>query len=62
MNIAFLNSFIRLKSNHLRKLSNYVQGQEPEKGVREYFYYIDHQGMVRVPTKCANKLKSVVFR
>lgn len=24
----------------------YVQGQEPEPGVREYFYYIDHQGML----------------
>ncbi|KAK3933333.1 UPF0598 protein C8orf82-like protein [Frankliniella fusca] len=25
---------------------SYIQGQEPEKGVREYFYYIDHQGML----------------
>ena len=24
----------------------YVQGQSPRKGVREYFYYIDHQGQV----------------
>lgn len=24
----------------------YVQGQSPEKKIREYFYYIDHQGMV----------------
>lgn len=24
----------------------YVQGQSPEPRVREYFYYIDHQGMV----------------
>lgn len=24
----------------------YVQGQSPEKRVREYFYYIDHQGML----------------
>ena len=24
----------------------YVQGQEPESKVREYFYFIDHQGMV----------------
>ena len=25
----------------------YVQGQSPEPSIREYFYYIDHQGMVR---------------
>lgn len=24
----------------------YVQGQSPEPSIREYFYYIDHQGMV----------------
>lgn len=24
----------------------YEQGQSPESSVREYFYYIDHQGMV----------------
>lgn len=24
----------------------YVQGQSPEKNIREYFYFIDHQGMV----------------
>lgn len=24
----------------------YVQGQSPEPNVREYFYFIDHQGMV----------------
>ncbi|XP_073987568.1 UPF0598 protein CG30010 [Rhodnius prolixus] len=24
----------------------YVQGQSPEKNIREYFYYIDHQGML----------------
>lgn len=28
-----------------RRLS-YVQGQEPEPRVREYFYYVDHQGML----------------
>lgn len=26
---------------------HYIQGQEPEAKVREYFYFIDHQGMVR---------------
>ncbi|XP_025833011.1 UPF0598 protein CG30010 [Agrilus planipennis] len=29
----------------VRRIS-YVQGQEPEPKVREYFYYIDHQGML----------------
>lgn len=24
----------------------YVQGQSPETRIREYFYYIDHQGML----------------
>ena len=24
----------------------YTQGQSPEPSVREYFYYIDHQGML----------------
>lgn len=31
----------------IKRLVSYVQGQEPEPKVREYFYYIDHQGMVR---------------
>ncbi|XP_076765631.1 UPF0598 protein CG30010 [Xylocopa sonorina] len=29
-----------------RHCVNYVQGQSPEPRVREYFYYIDHQGML----------------
>lgn len=29
----------------LSKVS-YIQGQSPHKNIREYFYYIDHQGMV----------------
>jgi len=24
----------------------YVQGQSPQPRIREYFYYVDHQGMV----------------
>ncbi|XP_072936779.1 UPF0598 protein CG30010 [Epargyreus clarus] len=28
------------------RLIHYVQGQEPEPKIREYFYYIDHQGML----------------
>lgn len=31
---------------HLVKNLSYIQGQEPEPKIREYFYYIDHQGMV----------------
>ena len=27
-------------------ISSYVQGQSPGKGIREYFYYIDHQGQL----------------
>ena len=26
----------------------YVQGQSPSQGLREYFYFINHQGMVMV--------------
>ncbi|XP_041968427.1 UPF0598 protein CG30010 [Aricia agestis] len=29
-----------------RRYVTYIQGQEPEPRVREYFYYIDHQGML----------------
>lgn len=36
-------------NNKLRRIS-YVQGQSPEPKVREYFYYIDHQGMVSSET------------
>ncbi|XP_014358500.2 UPF0598 protein CG30010 [Papilio machaon] len=30
----------------LRRTIAYIQGQEPEPKIREYFYYIDHQGML----------------
>lgn len=33
-----------------KKNKSYIQGQEPEPKVREYFYFIDHQGMVSVYT------------
>jgi len=29
-----------------KRLVSYVQGQEPEPKIREYFYFIDHQGML----------------
>ena len=28
------------------RVIHYVQGQSPESRVREYFYYVDHQGQV----------------
>lgn len=31
--------------------SLYVQGQSPEPKIREYFYYIDHEGMVMLNIK-----------
>ncbi|CAG9860102.1 unnamed protein product [Phyllotreta striolata] len=37
------------KINHLKQFFRnltYIQGQSPEPKVREYFYYIDHQGML----------------
>ena len=31
----------------------YIQGQSPDPGVREYFYFINHQGMVSITiSKC----------
>lgn len=43
----FLRNF-KLMSKYKTYYStvSYVQGQSPEKKIREYFYYIDHQGMV----------------
>lgn len=37
--------FLRKKTGLLRNVS-YIQGQEPEPKIREYFYFIDHHGMV----------------
>lgn len=39
--------FVRVQARYLQKEPSYIQGQAPEAKVREYFYYIDHQGMVR---------------
>ena len=33
-------------SNCVRTNVTYIQGQSPEPRIREYFYYIDHQGQV----------------
>lgn len=49
----FLKNFTSFKSkvqvitkNKTYSTVPYVQGQSPEYKIREYFYYIDHQGMV----------------
>nr|BAN20790.1 conserved hypothetical protein [Riptortus pedestris] len=42
-----LNSKVfRYSLNTLSTSVEYVQGQSPGKNLREYFYYIDHQGML----------------
>ena len=43
---AVNRSLVTLTLPRIRHASHYVQGQSPELGVREYFYYIDHQGML----------------
>lgn len=43
---AFLRTVGKIVAYQQAKYVSYVQGQEPEPKVREYFYYIDHQGMV----------------
>uniref|UniRef100_A0AAG5DJ00 Uncharacterized protein n=1 Tax=Anopheles atroparvus TaxID=41427 RepID=A0AAG5DJ00_ANOAO len=40
-----LRRFISLPLKNARKVS-YVQGQSPAPKIREYFYYIDHEGML----------------
>ena len=41
----------------IRRASGYVQGQSPERGIREYFYYVDHQGMLYLDdTRMKNSL------
>lgn len=46
--ICNLRSFSRpIISKHFQMRNvHYIQGQEPEPKIREYFYFIDHQGMV----------------
>ncbi|CAM4686764.1 unnamed protein product [Leuciscus chuanchicus] len=41
-----MRSVNRLFSSKWRRLSSYTQGQSPEARIREYFYYIDHQGQL----------------
>lgn len=44
-NMLKYRKFCRFLSKNVQTVV-YTQGQEPEPKVREYFYYIDHQGMV----------------
>jgi len=45
--IGFMASRIFSLSKHVgRNYVTYTQGQSPQPRMREYFYYIDHQGMV----------------
>ncbi|CAH2008223.1 unnamed protein product [Acanthoscelides obtectus] len=39
-------SYIRNSYKNYRGMVSYVQGQSPEPKIREYFYYVDHQGML----------------
>jgi len=36
--------------SQLYRYLQYNQGQSPEPKIREYFYYIDHEGMVSLKT------------
>lgn len=40
----------------------YVQGQSPSPNIREYFYYIDHQGMVCIVPTLLKKLVNKVIQ
>ncbi|XP_018577165.1 UPF0598 protein C8orf82 homolog isoform X2 [Anoplophora glabripennis] len=46
-NLILLSSSVKInKQGQFFRNVSYVQGQEPEPKIREYFYYIDHQGMM----------------
>ena len=43
-----LSNFKRKSFNLMgKRFIQYIQGQSPDPRIREYFYYIDHQGQVR---------------
>ncbi len=47
-NNGFLSSEKTTNTFNLRNShsASYIQGQSPEPRIREYFYYMDHQGML----------------
>ncbi|XP_032778177.2 UPF0598 protein CG30010 [Daphnia magna] len=62
-----LGSLIQRCFNHTC-VFQYTQGQTPKPGIREYFYYIDHQGMLFLDdariknfTSCFKELKFLNF-
>lgn len=46
MNALYRRTILFNHCDLKKRFIQYVQGQEPEPKIREYFYYIDHQGMV----------------
>lgn len=52
------NFEVRLKN----RFCSYIQGQSPEPRVREYFYYIDHQGMVNIPKELFNFVNNFFYK
>lgn len=50
MNCTKIKGFFKhvkyLNQHHYRLASAYVQGQSPEPKIREYFYFVNHEGMV----------------
>ncbi|KAK9719547.1 protein of unknown function (DUF4505) [Popillia japonica] len=66
LKILLLHRTNVIGSNHY--CTTYVQGQEPEPRIREYFYYIDHQGMLFLDdskmknfTSCFKEKKFIQF-
>lgn len=51
----------RLNPRHLSTQVEYVQGQSPEPKIREYFYYIDHQGMVKLYNSPKTLIKARIY-
>ncbi|KAH0953269.1 hypothetical protein HN011_001760 [Eciton burchellii] len=65
--IGFMTSQ-RLAKHLQRNCATYVQGQSPQPRIREYFYYVDHQGMlflddvrIRNFTSCFKDKKFLTF-
>ncbi|XP_032530210.2 UPF0598 protein CG30010 [Danaus plexippus] len=46
MNALYRRTILFNHCDLKKRFIQYVQGQEPEPKIREYFYYIDHQGML----------------
>lgn len=53
--------FKYLDHNHFRLTSTYVQGQSPEPKIREYFYFVNHEGMVIVLVFLVKMTQNMIF-